>query len=272
MRTVLALIALAASLATAGSAEMVEIAAGEYRLSAALYRPSGPGPVPVVVGLHGCGGLRDTTGHIHPHFRDWGEMLSRQGFAVLFPDSFGSRGLGSQCRVRSRTVQPDRERVSDAKAARAWLQEQDWVQTERVSLLGWSNGAASVLWAIRPHAAPNDGKPDFRSAIAFYPGCKRLADAAWSARAPTLILVGAADDWTSARDCERMIAGAQGRSALAAIVSYPGAYHQFDHANLPTRMRHGLAFTADNSGRAHVGGDPDAREDAVRRVMEWLAR
>lgn len=264
--------ALAASPVAAMVPEQVEFDSGQQKLSAALFRPDGGAAVPVVVAMHGCGGLRDAAGKIQPHFRDWGEILTKQGFAVLFPDSFGSRGLGSQCRVRPRSVKASDERVADARAARAWLQAQSWVQADRVSLLGWSNGGSTVLWAVRPRAAPKDSHPDFRTAIALYPGCRGHLDAAWSARVPTLVLAGAADDWTPARDCEQMIAGAKGRSAQTAIVTYPGAYHDFDHADMPLRLRKGLAFSGDGSGKAHAGGDPQAREDAIRRVSEWLAR
>ena len=83
-------------------------------------------------------------------------------------------------------------RVADANAARHWLQSQDFVKPDRIALLGWSNGGTSTLWAVRPHAAPRDGKPDFRAAVAFYPGCRLLNEAAWSARIPTLVLIGAA--------------------------------------------------------------------------------
>ena len=271
MRAALAALALLAALpATATASDPVEIGTGERRLAAALFRPPGPAPVPVVVAMHGCAGLRDSTGHLQAHWRQWADILVGHGYAVLFPDSFGSRGLGAQCRVRNAPLQ--RERIADIRAARLWLLAQDWVQRDRLTLLGWSHGGAPVLWAARPQVAPHDGQPDFRAAIAFYPDCKRLADAAWSARMPTLILIGAADDWTPARPCEQMIAGAQGRSARTAMISYPAVHHQFDHLGLPLRAAHGLAFTADNSGRAHTGSDPEAREDAIRRTLEWLAR
>ncbi|MGE3148614.1 MAG: dienelactone hydrolase family protein, partial [Pseudorhodoplanes sp.] len=197
---------------------------------------------------------------------------------VLFPDSFSARGLGSQCRVASRAVRASRERIEDANAARQWLQKQSFVNASRVSLLGWSNGAITTLWAVRPRRDVKAGKinggsdPDFRSAVAFYPSCRRLAATGWSARVPTLILTGAADDWTPSRECEQMVAGARGRSAIAQMVSYPGAHHYFDRPNLPLQERTGLSFTPDGSGRAHMGTDRRAREDALRRVPEFLHR
>lgn len=251
--------------------EQVEIPADDITLRARLFRPQGAGPFAAVVALHGCGSLADRSGALNPRFQDWGERLAAAGFAVLLPDSWGSRGLRSQCRTRERTVRASRERVADADAARRWLQQQPWVAPDRVSLMGWSAGAVATLWAVRPRAAPNAG-PDFRSAVAFYPGCQRLRDAAWSARIPTLILIGTADEWTPASACQQMVSDAQGRSALASIVTYRGAHHDFDHPDLALQIRTGLAFTADGSGRAHIGTDPAARADALKRVPEWLAR
>ena len=88
---------------------------------------------------------------------------------------------------------------------------------------------------------------------------------------PTLILIGETDDWASASACEQMVAGARGRTARASIMVYPGAYHDFDHPNLPLQQRNGVSVNG-SAGRAHVGTDPAARADALKRVAEWLAR
>src|SRR5262249_49370577 len=138
--------------------------------------------------------------------------------------------------------------------------------------LGGSGGAIPPLGAVRPRAMPHDGQPDFRSAVAFYPGCRRLGTLAWSARVPTLILIGRADDWTPAAACEQMVAGARGRTAPAPIVVYPGAYHEFHRPEAPGRARSGLAYSADGTGRAHAGTNLSARGDAIRRVTQWLLR
>jgi dienelactone hydrolase len=272
MRSILILLAVVAAVSTASAAEPVEIAQSDLTLRGVLYRPEGAGPFPGVVALHGCEGLMNGAGKIVPRFADWGERLAAAGMAVLFPDSFGSRGLRAQCGIRERKVRSSRERVADANAARRWLDGQPWTVKEHVSLLGWANGAIASLWTVEPRRAPRDGTPDFRSAVAFYPGCRRLGETAWSARVPTLILIGRADDWTSASTCEQMVAGARGRSARASLVVYPGAYHEFDRADYPVRELSGLVNTADGTGKAHVGTNPAARADALKRVTEWLAR
>lgn len=258
--------------ATCAAAENVDIPDDGVTLHALLYRPAGPGPFPGVVALHDCSGLDQGTAAGTELDGEWGKLLSGKGFVVVFPDSFGSRGLGPQCRVRESKVRASRERVADANAARHWLQAQKFVRPEHISLLGWSNGAVAALWTVRPNSAPRDGSADFRSAVALYPGCRRLRQTAWSARVPTLILIGSADDWTLASTCQQMVSGAHGRSARAEIIVYPGAHHEFDRDDTPLRLRTGLAHTADPAGKAHRGTDPAARADALKRVPQWLAR
>jgi len=274
LRTFLCAVATASLCASfaAAAPETVDIPNGDITLHGLLYRPEGDGPFKAVVALHDCGGLNHRPATTAQLYSEWASHLVAKGFVVLFPDSFGSRGLATQCRERNRKVRASRERVADAIAARLWLQSQNYVRPDHVALIGWTDGAVTVLWAVRPAAAPHDGGADFRSAVAFYPGCRRLRETAWSARIPTLILAGGADDWTPAATCQQMVAGARGRSARAEIIVYPGAHHDFDRANTPLRLRTGLAFTADPSGRAHGGTNPNARNDAFRRVPQWLDR
>jgi len=249
----------------------VDIPSGGATLHAQLYKPDGDGPFPTVIALHGCGGLGGHSEPVLPRYRDWAEQLLKAGNAVLLPDSYGSRELGPQCRVRERKISARRERVTDILMSRQWLMQQAWVARDRVSLLGWANGASALLWAVRPQLSSHGAGPDFRSAVAFYPDCRISSSLGWSARIPTLLLIGAKDDVSSPPACRQMIDGARGRSALTRIVVYPGAYHDFDRANLPL---HAVAATADAAvpEHGHLGGDPDARADAEKLVADWLAR
>jgi dienelactone hydrolase len=271
-----ALLTLIAAASSAGAAplvspQQVEISAPEGALRAELYKPEGKGPFPTVIALHGCGGLGGHSEPVLPRYRDWAEWLLKEGHAVLLPDSFGSRGIGPQCRERERKVRARRERVEDVVAARQWLLQQSWVARDRISLIGWANGASTLLWAVRPQLVARNREPDFRSAIAFYPDCRISAGLGWSARVPTLLLIGGKDDVSSPPACRAMVDGARGRSALTRIVVYPGAYHDFDRVNLPV---HALAGTTDAAvpERGHLGSDADARADSQKLVAEWLAR
>ena len=266
----------AALLAAAGArAEPVAVTfpgPGGLALQGALYEPAGAGPFPAVVALHGCGGLYDRGGSLNARHADWGARLAAQGFLVLLPDSFGSRGLGSQCTTQSRAVRPGRERVADAFAAKAYLQSRPDVKPRAISVLGWSNGGSTVLYTAAAGAPDSGSGPAFARAVAFYPGCRLPFERGWHAGVPLLVLVGAADDWTGAASCQGMVEAARARGEPVEITIYPGAYHDFDHPNLPVRERRGLAYTTNGDGLAHVGTDPAARADALRRVPAFLAR
>lgn len=229
-------------------------------LDAALVQPNGPARGPAVVALHGCGGpfaSRDGS---------WAVALAHDGHTVLLPDSFGSRGLGSQCRVKQRAVKASGQRRADAIAAAEWLAHQPATPPGGVALLGWSNGGSTVLWTARDRADLPAGL--FQRFVAFYPGCATAARSAdWRPSAPLLILVGANDDWTPAPPCRELAARYPRRIDL---VIYPDAWHDFDAPGRPVRERTGLATPPSRTGVAHTGSNPAARLDALARVAAFL--
>src|SRR6476659_2696507 len=254
-------LAFAADAAPPPSPSQVDIPLSSGTLHAQLYKPEGDGPFPVVIALHGCDGLAGPSEPVQARYRDWAEQLLKAGKAVLLPDSYASRELGQQCRVKERRVLARRERVADIMASREWLVQQPWTARERISLMGWANGASALLWAVRPQLPSRNIEPDFRSAIAFYPNCRISSGLGWSARVPTLLLIGAKDDVSSPPACRQMVDGARGRSALARIVVYPSAYHDFDRANFPLHAI-GSASDAGLPEKGHVGTDTEARADS----------
>ena len=163
----LLLAAAAASAATAklpAAPESVDFPGADGTVHALLYKPQGDGPFAVVIAMHGCSGLTGHGGQIQPRYRDWAEHLLKAGDAVLFPDSYGSRNAGTQCRAKDRKIFARRQRAADIRAAQQWLIEQSWVQHDHIGLLGWANGASAVLWAVRPQSSARGIEPDFRSA------------------------------------------------------------------------------------------------------------
>jgi len=229
-------------------------------LNAALVRPVGPPHGPAIVALHGCAGpLPERDG-------SWTEMLVRTGHTVLLPDSFGSRGLGSQCGVADRSVDASHVRRADAIAAAEWLSRQPDVPPGGIDLLGWSNGGTTVMYTVqqRPDLPPGL----FRRFVAFYPGCRTESqDTAWRPAAPLMILVGALDDWTPADPCRSLAARLPD---LITLMVYPGAYHDFDAPGRKLTEQSGLATPPNGTGHAHTGTNEAARQDAWHRVPAFL--
>lgn len=230
---------------------------GTPPLQAELGVPAGPVRGAAVVGLHGCGGPAPARSG------QWRDVLNAAGHPVVLPDSFGSRGLGPQCRNADRTVRAMVERRDDALSAADWMRSKPFGQGG-VVLVGWSNGASTAL-AAAGRAQPGQ----LRGVVAFYPGCRAFLERpGWQPSAPVLLLIGEADDWTPAEPCRELAARFPDRITL---VTYPGAFHGFDAPDQPIRVRRGLAFTASGSGEAHVGTDPAARADVLRRVPAFIA-
>jgi dienelactone hydrolase len=240
-------------------------------LSALMYRPAGTGPFPALVLMHGCGGMVTNQGYVTASYRYWAELLALEGYVALLVDSFGPRGYRSICELQARPIRESRERADDIYAAREWLAAQPYVARNRIGVIGWSNGASGTLHGMR-ESRPHRG---IRAAVAFYPGCRTLARSKTPYRpyAPLLILAGEADDWTPATPCVELAAIARKQGAAMEIVTYPGAHHSFDRINSPVRYRPNVRNLnrPDRKG-ATAGEHPEARQDAIRRTLEFLAR
>lgn len=228
-------------------------------LKAALLLPPGRPVAPAIVALHGCGGpypARDLA---------WAKRLAAAGHIVLLPDSFGSRGLGSQCRVRHRVATSGGLRRLDALAAARWLAARPGTPSGGIALLGWSDGGSTVLAAMRQ--APDLPAGLLRDAVAFYPGCRGASlNPHWRPAVPLLILHGAADDWTPIAPCRVLAAHFPHEVTLHA---YAGAYHDFD-APAPVHVLRNIPTSQNADHSVHLGNNAAARSDAVTRVPAFL--
>ena len=268
MKRLLSLALLAAGPALA--AEPVTLPGpGGLPLRALLVRAAGGGTAVPVIALHGCGGLGGPGQPLSLPAReaDWAVRLSAAGYSLLFPDSFGSRGVTQVCSGGEKGILPETTRRADAHAAAAWAAAQPWARPGGAFLLGWSHGGSTALAAIG--APVPDGL--LRGAVALYPGCARPGQEPppWRPAAPVLMLLGGADDWTPPGPC-RLAAG-RARPAPVEVVEYAGAVHGFDQPAMPRRRLSGLDMTASGDGMALMGTDEAARADALRRVPAFLA-
>ena len=169
---------------------------------------------PAVVVLHGCSGFSSHSAAIADRLGSW-------GYVALTVDSFGPRGIASAC-GRGLAVQ-----AFDAYAALQYLAGLEEVDPARIAVLGQSMGGSSVLNAVDHDMFAQYLTERFRAAVAYYPVC---ALPGRMMTAPTMILIGEADDWTPADRCREMIAKARPDGAPIALTVYPGAHHAFDVA------------------------------------------
>ncbi|MGT2490624.1 dienelactone hydrolase family protein [Cupriavidus basilensis] len=106
----------------------------------------------MVIALHGCAGLyqsggADAAGAAGALPRNTCNGSPRAATRVLLPDSFGPRGKpqGICTEALAGRDIDDETRRGDVLAALRWLARQPGIDTARIVLLGWSNGAQAVL-------------------------------------------------------------------------------------------------------------------------------
>lgn len=109
-----------------------------------VTRPEGPGPFPVVIMLHGCGGPR-------PFIEKMAEVATEAGAAVINVDSYAHRRISrmaAYATVCSGARLRGRERAGDLFAAMAWARTQSWADADRFAAIGWSHGSWTIMDAL----------------------------------------------------------------------------------------------------------------------------
>jgi dienelactone hydrolase len=226
------------------------------RIQGLLAKPDGAGPFPAVIGLHGCAGMQETTKS------KLADDLVASGYVTLLVDSFATRGIDHAC-TYSAAMTIALRRVSDAYGALAFLARQSFVDVRRVAAVGFSQGGWVALSVAEPRSFESFVVPSelrFRAAVAFYPLCSA---AGLRPGIPTLILIGAVDDWTPSEDCARKVISWGTDGPPIEQVVYPGTHHGFYNPHFqPGRTLFGHL----------VEYNSDAADDASVRMRQFLNR
>src|SRR5262249_45454449 len=194
------------------------------RIQGYLAKPEGAGPFPAVIALHGCAGMPDTTK------RKLVDELVGWGYVVLLVDSFATRGIEHACTGGFLDIAGTRR--SDAYGALAFLAGQTFVDPQRVAAVGFSQGAWVTLLVAEANSFEVFVRPSnlrFRAVVAFYPLCRA---ASGRLLIPTLILIGALDQFTPAADCSERIDAWRADGPPVELVVYPNAHHGFYYLEL----------------------------------------
>jgi dienelactone hydrolase len=272
--------------------EFVSAHADANLLKAYISRASQEGSAtkeePVVVALHGCDGLWSARGDLGQRYREYQAWLNARGLSLLLVDSFSTRGKARGiCTepLANRTIRPA-DRKLDVQGAVQWLQNQPWVDKNRLFVLGWSHGGSTVLSTLDHHVQALGGQgqvawpsdlANFKAAIAYYPGCGPASqNSDYHLDTPLLLMIGEDDDWTPARPCERFHRNQTASLAKRGLETerfqlkiYPGAHHGFD-SSFPVRHRPDVPNGNRRGQGVTAGGHPPSREDAFKTLEAFL--
>lgn len=238
-------------------------AAGNAEITGYVFRPKGDGPFPVVIGMHGCGGLFEGNGRAILDTRlDWADRFVKAGYVLVYPDSYKSRGVGSVCEIRQEKL-PVKfiDQVGDLTGTINWLLTQPFVDRDRISMIGWGTGGSAVLRLLDPGLAVHK-RVNFAAAVAYYPQCEYLLKSfGYTPRLLPVVHSGAADQLAPSAPCKDL--SARWNSPFTA---HAGAYHNFDAPNAPVRKRKYA------TGVVYVGTNKAARDKSIKDTMSVLSK
>jgi dienelactone hydrolase len=189
---------------------------GEFRIA------QGTGKLPVVVLMHGSGGIG---ANIEP----WTKKINAMGISTFTIDGFTGRGLTSV-----NTDQASLGRLNfilDIYRALELLAKHPRVDPDRIALMGFSRGGQATLYAslTRFNKLWNKSGVQFAAYIPFYPDCATSYSGETDiAERPIRIFHGMPDDYNPVASCKPYIQRLRDAGRDVVLTEYPDAQHGFD--------------------------------------------
>jgi len=189
---------------------------GEFRIA------QGAGKLPVVVLLHGSGGMG-------PNIEAWAREFNAMGISTFALDGFTGRGLTSvnmdQALLGRLAFTLDSYRVLEI------LAKHPRVDPSRIALMGFSRGGQGALFASlkRFHQMWNKSGIEFAVYIPFYPDCMTTYIQDTDVDRPIRIFHGAPDDYNPVATCRNYVERLKAAGRDVVLTEYPNAQHGFDN-------------------------------------------
>lgn len=261
-------------------------------ISGQLRIAQGQGRLPVVLLVHGSGGIA-------AGIDVWSQEFNARGISTFVLDSFTGRGLTSVSTDQS--VLGRLNMILDVYHALGILAKHPRVDPARIALMGFSRGGQATLYAslTRFQQTWNKSGVSFAAYVPFYPDCMTtyISDTELTG-GPIRIFHGTADDYDPVAPCKAYMERLRAAGRDAQLTEYPNASHGFDNPlNSPTpavarnaqTVRHctireeplGLLINAATKEPftykdpcveldPHTGYDPAASTSAKQAVKELL--
>ena len=261
--------------------------AGEFRIA------QGAGRLPVVVLMHGSGGV---SANIEP----WVHQFNTMGISTFVIDGFTGRGLTT---VSQNQVLLGRLNfIIDIYRALDILARHPRVDPDRIVLMGFSRGGQAALYASldRFNKLWNKSGVQFAGYIPLYPDCSTsYATDTEIAPRPIRIYHGTPDDYIPVASCKAYLARLQGARRDVVLSEYQDSRHGFDSGRLGANTiavstnaqtarncylkegEGGVLMNADTREpfsykdacielNPHVGGNPATAMEARKAVSDFL--
>jgi dienelactone hydrolase len=259
---------------------------GQFRIA------QGEGRVPVVVMIHGSGGMG-------PNIDVWANELNAMGISTFAIDGFTGRGLTSVSADQGALGRLNF--ILDIYRSLDILAKHPRVDPKRIALMGFSRGGQAALYASlkRFHKMWNRSGVEFAAYLPFYADCKTSYVDDTDIDKPVRMFHGTPDDYNPVAPCKAFVARLKEAGRDVVLTEYPNASHSFDNPSGSRTPRLGpTAMTVRNCAiheeptgtlindathaaftykdacverGTHTGYDPEAAADAHKQVDAFLA-
>jgi len=175
-------------------------------------------PVPFIIIMHGCTGVKDPAAK-------WSSRLANSftalGYGVLILDSFSTRHVSSVC--GDANYHWAIRRVEDAYSALDYLVGNKLANPDEVFVLGRSNGALAAIMITEDYEV-RDHQNHFAGAFAISPTCIGLENS--TVAIPTVIFTGDKDQAAvEPKYCESLN---RSIGSPVQVIEFKGVYHGYE--------------------------------------------
>ncbi|WP_245943985.1 dienelactone hydrolase family protein [Acuticoccus kandeliae] len=206
-----------------------------------ITKPEGAGPFPTALIFSGCDGPQDNMAR-------WAERLAAEGWASIVVDSHTPRGFDDYDIWRLICVGQlfmGSERAGDVLIGIDDARKMDFVDTDRIALIGASHGGWSIMdffvldppettpfsLSALPESFAARGMEGIVGSVLVYPWCgpaNRARSSGWRDEAPVLFLLSREDAIAPSGECLDIAEVLEKQGKSVETVVFEGTTHGFD--------------------------------------------
>jgi dienelactone hydrolase len=198
-------------------------------ISGTLRIAPGSGRLPLVILVHGSGGIEENIAR-------WERVFASLGISTFAIDSFSGRGIVSTVADQSQLGRLNM--ILDLYRSLAVLAADPRIDPSRIAVMGFSRGGQAALYASlkRFQKMWNPSGIDPAIYIALYAPCiTTYIDDTQVSDHPIRIFHGRSDDWVEVAPCRGYFERLKQTAKDVQMTEFANTWHAFDYPSLPSR-------------------------------------